>query len=67
MRDVLTARYDVARGSQDRPTFAVQAATAAAADKHGKFGDRNDRDTGPDTAGIANAFAAAVPTLKAGR
>src|ERR1700675_4435070 len=27
VRNVLTARYDVARGSQDRPTFAVQAAT----------------------------------------
>ena len=30
VRNVLTARYDVARGSQDRPTFAAQAATAAA-------------------------------------
>jgi Transglycosylase SLT domain len=56
VRNVLTARYDVARGSQDPSSFAAQAAangattTAAAA---------------PDTAGIADAFAAAIPTPKA--
>ncbi len=54
VRDVLTARYDVARGDQDRPAATAQAAsgpTLAAA---------------PDTAGIANAFAAAVPARAAG-
>ena len=54
VRNILTARYDVARGNQDRQIFTAQAATgtpnAAAA---------------PDTAGIANAFAAAVPAPKA--
>lgn len=47
VRDVLTARYDVARGGQDKPATMAQAASAPAA--------------APDTAGIANAFAAAVP------
>jgi hypothetical protein len=52
VRDVLTARYDVARGSQQQPAIAAQSfsrptmsATAAA----------------PDTAGITSAFAAASP------
>jgi hypothetical protein len=57
VRIVLTARYDVARGGQDRvplishaswaPTSATTATAAAAA---------------PDTAGLASAFAAAIPT-----
>ena len=50
VRDVLTARYDVARGSTDGSTFVAQAATApamAAAPARA-----------PDTAGIAGAFAA---------
>jgi hypothetical protein len=61
VRDILTARYDVARGHQDRPTYAAQAvptpgpaasgtATAAASSAAAAV---------PDTAGIANAYAAA--------
>ncbi len=55
VRNVLTARYDVARGSQDRQPLTAQAATAPTL---------APAAAAPDTAGIANAFAAAVPTLK---
>ena len=65
VRNVLTARYDVARGSQDRPTFAVQAATAAAPTSTASSATATTATPAPDTAGIANAFAAAVPMLKA--
>jgi hypothetical protein len=68
VRNVLTARYDVARGSQDRPTFAVQAATAAAPTSTASSAAATPATIAapaPDTAGIANAFAAAVPMLKA--
>jgi Transglycosylase SLT domain len=53
VRNILTARYDVARGSQTQPATAqaTSAPTAAAA---------------PDTAGITEAFAAAVPTPAGG-
>lgn len=57
VRNILTARYDVARGSQDRPTLTAQAATTAQAARA--------TAAAPDTAGIASAFAAAVPTPKA--
>jgi hypothetical protein len=65
VRNVLTARYDVARGSQDRPSFTAQAATAPAAG--GSTGGTSSAAaaSAPDTAGIANAFAAAIPTPKA--
>ncbi|HML07079.1 MAG TPA: transglycosylase SLT domain-containing protein [Xanthobacteraceae bacterium] len=49
VRNILTARYDVARGSQDQPTAAAQAASRPAV------------PAAPDTAGVAGAFAAAVP------
>ncbi|MGB6535304.1 MAG: transglycosylase SLT domain-containing protein, partial [Xanthobacteraceae bacterium] len=45
VRDILTARYDVARNSQGGSTAVAQAMAASAV-------------TAPDTAGIANAFAA---------
>ncbi len=57
VRDVLTARYDVARSSTGSATFVAQAATApttAAAPTQA-----------PDTAGIAGAFAAAGQTAAA--
>ena len=49
----LTARYDVARCGQDRQTLTAQAVTAP-----------TPAPAALDTAGIANAFAAAAPTLK---
>ena len=54
VRDVLTARYDVARGSQDRSIFASQAASATSA----------SAASAPDTAGIASAYAEATPAYK---
>jgi hypothetical protein len=59
VRNILTARYDVARGSQDRPTLTAQAAITAQAAR------ATATAAAPDTAGIAGAFAAAVPTPKA--
>jgi len=53
VRNVLTARYDVARCGQDRQTLTAQAVTAP-----------TPAPAALDTAGIANAFAAAAPTLK---
>lgn len=53
VRNILTARYDVARGSQDLAAAVAQAVSAPAF-------------AAPDTAGIANAFAAAIPTRAAG-
>jgi hypothetical protein len=52
VRDILTARYDIARSRPDDPARTAQAAgnTAAAV---------------PDTAGMTNVFAAAVPTRNA--
>jgi hypothetical protein len=58
VRDVLTARYDVARGGQDRSTFAAPAVAETT-------GTTTTAATVPDTAGIADAFAAAIPTPKA--
>jgi hypothetical protein len=65
VRNVLTARYDVARGSQDRPTFATQAATAPTASGPTDAKSSAAAASAPDTAGIASAFAAAIPTPKA--
>jgi hypothetical protein len=53
VRDVLTARYDVARGNQDLAAAVTQAAGAPVF-------------AVPDTAGVANGLAAAVPTRTAG-
>jgi hypothetical protein len=57
VRNVLTARYDVARSSQDRlaPVAEGTGSTAAAA---------RTASAVPDTAGIASAFAAAGPGPK---
>jgi len=54
VRNILTARYDVARSRPDDPARAAQAADPAAA-----------AAAVPDTAGMTNAFAAAVPARKA--
>jgi hypothetical protein len=62
VRDVLTARYDVARGTQGRPAVVAQASGSGAA----QAGSSGPQVKAPDTAGIANAFAAAVPTRAAG-
>jgi len=64
VRNILTARYDVARGSGDA------AAAFAQADSAGATAAANtDPPTGagaaPDTAGLASAFAAAIPERKA--
>ncbi len=58
VRDVLTARYDVVRSTRDRATGTAQAAggSATAAPVAAAV---------PDTAGMTNAFAAAVPTPNA--
>ncbi len=47
VRNVLTARYDVARGSQDRPTFAAQAATAPTASEPTASATNSARGGGP--------------------
>ncbi len=65
VRNVLTARYDVARGSQDRRTFAAQAANAPTATASTDPTRSAAAASAPDTAGIADAFAAAIPTPKA--
>ncbi len=61
VRDVLTARYDVARGTQARPAAVAQARGNGAP----QAGSSGTLAKAPDTAGIANAFAAAVPTRAA--
>jgi len=63
VRDILTARYDVARGSQD--AAATTLADPAAATEAASSAAESAAATVPDTAGIANAFAAAIPTPKA--
>jgi hypothetical protein len=66
VRNVLTARYDVARGGQDRPIFTAQAATAPAPTAPASAATTSAAaPSAPDTAGIANAFAAAIPTPRA--
>jgi Transglycosylase SLT domain len=70
VRNVLTAPYDVARGSQDRPTFTAQAANAQTATAPNATAPASATNSttaaaAPDTAGIAGAFAAAIPALKA--
>jgi Transglycosylase SLT domain len=64
VRDVLTARYDVARGSQDSTTAAAAEPAPAAATTADAV-TATSSTAAPDTAGIANAFAAAIPTRKA--
>jgi hypothetical protein len=68
VRDVLTARYDVARGAQGDAgavdTGAVEAPAAASTAADPKA-TATTAAAAPDTAGIANAFAAAIPARKA--
>jgi hypothetical protein len=64
VRDILTARYDVARGSQDFAAATMPADPAAPADATSGAATSAAAAV-PDTAGIANAFAAAIPTLRA--
>ncbi len=60
VRDVLTARYDVARGHQDRLTYPAQAAPGpAASGTTTAAASASSAAAVPDTAGIANAYAAA--------
>jgi hypothetical protein len=69
VRDVLTARYDVARGAQG-DAGAVDAGAAEPSPAASTAADPKANATAgtaaaPDTAGIANAFAAAIPARKA--
>jgi hypothetical protein len=64
VRDILTARYDVARGNQDCTAATALTDPAAATDAASSAAE-SAVATAPDTAGIANAFAAAIPTPKA--
>jgi Transglycosylase SLT domain len=63
VRNILTARYDVARGGLD--PAAVTAAADAADPAAAASDSAPEANSAPDTAGIANAFAAAIPTPKA--
>src|ERR1700744_2012272 len=69
VRDVLTARYDVARGAQGdagaADTGAVEAPAAAITAADPKANAAASHAAAPDTAGIASAFAAAIPARKA--
>jgi Transglycosylase SLT domain len=62
VRNVLTARYDVARGSQDRSASTAPAATAMAPASATGSATAATAGSAPDTAGIASAFAAAIPS-----
>jgi hypothetical protein len=64
VRDVLTARYDVARGSQGATAAAPTEPDTLAATAS-DTGTTAATASAPDTAGIANAFAAAIPERKA--
>jgi hypothetical protein len=64
VRDILTARYDIARGSQDQLAPVAHAASGAGATT-AVPGTLAAATTAPDTAGITNAFAAAAPAPKA--
>jgi hypothetical protein len=59
VRNIVTARYDVARSNQGPPAFAVQAASAPAVTVAAAT------PTVPDTAGMTDAFAAATPAAPA--
>jgi hypothetical protein len=60
VRNVLTARYDVARNAQNNFAAVAQAAAVATS----ATAATSTTASVPDTAGIANAFASAVPTPK---
>jgi hypothetical protein len=63
VRDILTARYDVARGNQDRDDTTATAQADPAAQT--VSATESVAAAAPDTAGITSAFAAAIPTLRA--
>lgn len=63
VRNVLTARYDVARGYQERTGMTASAQAATLTTASAAAPSATAPTAAPDTAGIANAFAAAVPTL----
>jgi hypothetical protein len=64
VRNILTARYDAARGTQDYAATATTAQIDPAATTVAATGDTASAGAAPDTAGIATAFAAAIPTLR---
>jgi hypothetical protein len=61
VREVITARYDQARGTSTQAVATAQAAGAAAA-----AAAATATTAAPDTAGIAGAFAAAIPRATTG-
>jgi Transglycosylase SLT domain len=66
VRDVLVARYDVARGGQDSTAAPADPAVAAITTASANTGaNASATAAAPDTAGIASAFAAAIPARKA--
>jgi len=64
VRDVITARYDHARGTPAQAVAAAQAAGATAAAAAASAATATT--AAPDTAGIAGAFAAAIPKAATG-
>jgi hypothetical protein len=66
VRNVLTARYDVARGGSVDPVQTAQAAPSASYESMARVAGAGSvpsaKVVAPDTAGIASAFAAAAPT-----
>jgi Transglycosylase SLT domain len=64
VRNILTARYDAARGNQDYTAAAATAQADPAAATVAPSSDTASIGGAPDTAGIATAFAAAIPALK---
>jgi hypothetical protein len=64
VRNILTARYELALKAQGQPAATVQTATAPATTGQTaatQTATAQTRSAVPDTAGITNAFAAAVP------
>jgi hypothetical protein len=65
VRDILTARYDVARGHQDYAAAATAQADPTAPSDPASGATESAAVAAPDTAGITSAFAAAIATLRA--
>lgn len=63
VRNILTARYDAARGNQDYTAAATTAQADPATATVAATGEPASVGGAPDTAGIATAFAAAIPAL----
>jgi hypothetical protein len=64
VRNILTARYDAARGTQAYAAMATTAQVDPATATVTATGDTASTGAAPDTAGLATAFAAAIPTPK---